>query len=152
MFFNIYASHEYPVNTADARNLIAMRRQSRQLLVPRKPQLHYAICATDRYGNESEPLQETTNKAVSNETAIAYKETLLACDGSKVEVNKAARLTDIEYLLIESLQGCVITVRPYQRNISIISIKNLPDGIYTLRSLNKKGVSHRLGTFIKKTK
>ena len=68
------------------------------------------------------------------------------------EVAAAAQLSDTEYLLIESLQGCAIAVRPYQRGASTISIKTLPDGIYTLRSLNRKGVSHRLGTFIKKTR
>ena len=68
------------------------------------------------------------------------------------EVAAAAQLSDTEYLLIESLQGCAIAVRPYQRDASTISIKALPDGIYTLRSLNRKGVSHRLGTFIKKTR
>ena len=156
MLFNVYASHECPVNTADARNLIAMRRQSRQLLVPRNPQLHYAVCAVDRYGNESEPLQETTADTQNYNTSVAFSKTLLACDGSMVEmtteVAAAAQLSDTEYLLIESLQGCVIAVRPYQRGASTISIKALPDGIYTLRSLNRKGVSHRLGTFIKKTR
>lgn len=146
MMFNIYASQKYPVDTDDARNLIAIRRQGRQLLVPNDVCTHYAVTATDRYGNESKPLQE--------EAPYDYAETqcgntrLLNCDGKKVEVPEASRLADTEYLLVESLQGVVITTLPHTPNAKTANISRVKDGIYQLRSLNRKGKSHRLGMFI----
>lgn len=152
MLFNVYASTESPVNTDDARNILAVRRQSRELIVPRNQHLHYAICAVDRYGNESEPLQEAGASAdfygVDSDN-VAFGKTLLACDGQNVEVPAAACMADTKFLLVESQLGCAIAVLPYQYGASA-SVKSLPDGMYVLRSLNKKGVSHRLGTFMKR--
>ena len=146
MMFNIYASKKYPVDTDDARNLIAIRRQGRQLLVPNDGCTHYAVTATDRYGNESKPLQE--------DAPYDYAETqcsntrLLNCDGKKVEVPEASRLADTEFLLVESLQGVAITTLPYNPTAKTANISRIKDGIYQLRSLNRKGKSHRLGMFI----
>ena len=146
MLFNVYASRDYPVNTADARNLIAIRRQGRRLLVPDDAR-HYAVTATDRYGNESRPLQE----ACSSETAATpHNSPLLACDGKKVVLPAAASLSDTEYLLAETMQGVTAAMIPYSRNTSRADISLLPDGMYSLRSLNRKGISHRLGMFVKK--
>lgn len=152
MLFNVYASTESPVNTDDARNILAVRRQSRELIVPRNQHLHYAICAVDRYGNESEPLQEAGAGELlyaDGSDNAAFGKTLLACDGQNVEVPAAACMADTEFLLVESQLGCAIAVLPYLYGASA-SVKNLPDGMYVLRSLNKKGVSHRLGTFMKR--
>lgn len=152
MLFNVYASTESPVNTDDARNILAVRRQSRELIVPRNQHLHYAICAVDRYGNESEPLQEAGAGADfygKGSDNVAFGKTLLACDGQNVEVPAAACMADTKFLLVESQLGCAIAVLPYQYGASA-NVKNLPDGMYVLRSLNKKGVSHRLGTFMKR--
>lgn len=147
ILFNIYASHDYPVNTADARNLIAIRQQSRQMLVPDEA-LHYAITATDRYGNESQPMQETPACGTDVTTRST---TLLTCDGRKVMLPTATNLADTEYLLAETMQGTPIAIIPYSRNCLDANISQLPDGMYSLRSLNRKGISHRLGTFAKKT-
>ena len=146
MMFNIYASKKYPVDTDDARNLIAIRRQGRQLFVPNDGCTHYAVTATDRYGNESKPLQE--------DAPYDYAETqcsntrLLNCDGKKVEVPEASRLADTEFLLVESLQGVAITTLPYNPTAKTANISRIKDGMYQLRSLNRKGKSHRLGMFI----
>ena len=40
-------------------------------------------------------------------------------------------------------KGTVITTRPYRGKRA--DIRAIPDGIYTLRSVNKKGVTHRVG-------
>ena len=56
--YNVYSSRSYPVNTEKAENLIATRLQRWQLAIPTDPSRHYAVTATDRYGNESAPLQQ----------------------------------------------------------------------------------------------
>ena len=146
MMFNIYASKKYPVDTEDARNLVAIRRQGRQLLVPNDGCTYYAVTATDRYGNESRALQED---APYSETETQCGSTrLLRCDGKKVEVPNKAHLADTEYLLVESLQGIAVATLPYNGSAETINISTLKNGMYQMRSLNRKGMSHRLGMFI----
>ena len=143
--FNIYASKTWPVNTDDARNLVAIRRQGRQLLVPDDDATHYAVTATDRYGNESRAVQEdAANSNAAQHTAAR----LLHCDGKTVTVTAAAHLTDAEYLLVETLQGIAVAMLPYRAADTKADIRSVKEGTYTLRSLNHKGVSHRLGMFI----
>ena len=146
MMFNIYASKKYPVDTEDARNLVAIRRQGRQLLVPNDGCTYYAVTATDRYGNESRALQED---APYDEAETQCGSTrLLRCDGKKVEVPNKAHLADTEYLLVESLQGIAVATLPYNGSAETINISTLKNGMYQMRSLNRKGMSHRLGMFI----
>lgn len=146
MMFNIYASKKYPVDTEDARNLVAIRRQGRQLLVPNDGCTYYAVTATDRYGNESRALQE--DAPYSETETQCGSPRLLRCDGKKVEVPNKAHLADTEYLLVESLQGIAVATLPYNGSAETINISTLKNGMYQMRSLNRKGMSHRLGMFI----
>ena len=58
LIYNIYASSDYPVDIADASNLISTRQRSNQISVRHNGrQLNYAVTAVDRYGNESLPVQ-----------------------------------------------------------------------------------------------
>ncbi|MCI7118906.1 MAG: family 10 glycosylhydrolase [Prevotella sp.] len=146
MMFNIYASKKYPVDTEDARNLVAIRRQGRQLLVPNDGCTYYAVTATDRYGNESRALQEEAPYGEAEPQCGSTR--LLRCDGKKVEVPNKAHLADTEYLLVESLQGIAVATLPYNGSAETINISTLKNGMYKMRSLNRKGMSHRLGMFI----
>ena len=146
MMFNIYASKKYPVDTEDARNLVAIRRQGRQLLVPNDGCTYYAVTATDRYGNESRALQEDAPYCEAETQCGSTR--LLRCDGKKVEVPNKAHLADTEYLLVESLQGIAVATLPYNGSAETINISTLKNGMYQMRSLNRKGMSHRLGMFI----
>lgn len=146
MMFNIYASKKYPVDTEDARNLVAIRRQGRQLLVPNDGCTYYAVTATDRYSNESRALQEDAPYSEAETQCGSTR--LLRCDGKKVEVPNKAHLADTEYLLVESLQGIAVATLPYNGSAETINISTLKNGMYQMRSLNRKGMSHRLGMFI----
>ncbi|WP_337386841.1 glycoside hydrolase family 10 protein [Prevotella sp.] len=146
MMFNIYASKKYPVDTEDARNLVAIRRQGRQLLVPNDGCTYYAVTATDRYGNESRALQEDAPYGEAETQCGSTR--LLRCDGKKVEVPNKAHIADTEYLLVESLQGIAVATLPYNGSAETINISTLKNGMYQMRSLNRKGMSHRLGMFI----
>ena len=69
LLYNVYASTSPAVDTDEPRNLIATRLTQAQLTVPhtKGQTLYYAVCAVDRYGNESAPIQ--SNKVVSKKQA-----------------------------------------------------------------------------------
>ena len=101
---------------------------------------YYAVTSTDRYGNESEAVQQE-GAALSSETGTA---------GPVPVADKTFRLPDLHsqldarFAVIETLQGKIVTTKPYSRE-RVISVADLPEGMYVLRSLNRKGVTHRLG-------
>ena len=55
------------------------------------------------------------------------------------------QVLDADYIAIETLQGGLIGTRPYKG--SHVDISTLRDGFYVLKSLNGKGITHRLGLF-----
>lgn len=62
--YNIYKSDNSPLCTATPENMIAVRTAQRQVEIPPGHHLfdvHYAVTAIDRYGNESEPSVFTIN-------------------------------------------------------------------------------------------
>lgn len=144
IMYNVYCSREYPVNTDDACNLMMTRLQKTSIIIPRDPSRYYAVTALDRYGNESKPLQE---KHVQN-TAPATKlpDGLLKCDGKTLRLPEKSNVLDASFITIETLQGHIVATRPYKGSTTDVS--RLPEGMYVLRSLGRKGVSHRLGHFI----
>ena len=139
LLYNVYSSRAYPVDITDADNLIAVRLQSTSIELPAvKGQRYYAVTAVDRYGNESEPIQMPQPQA---ETAAGD---LLPCDGQTLRLPQKSPTMDADLIAIETLQGAIIATRSY-RGVSI-DIRDLPAGIYVIRSLNAQGVSHRLGS------
>lgn len=144
IMYNVYCSREYPVNTDDACNLMMARLQKTSIIIPRDPSRYYAVTAFDRYGNESKPLQE---KHVQN-TAPATKlpDGLIKCDGKTLRLPEKSNVLDASFITIETLQGHIVATRPYKGSTTDVS--RLPEGMYVLRSLGRKGVSHRLGHFI----
>lgn len=144
IMYNVYCSREYPVNTDDACNLMMARLQKTSIIIPRDPSRYYAVTALDRYGNESKPQQE---KHVQN-TAPATKlpDGLLKCDGKTLRLPEKSNVLDASFITIETLQGHIVATRPYKGSTTDVS--RLPEGMYVLRSLGRKGVSHRLGHFI----
>ena len=159
--FNIYSSRDYPVNTDDARNIIDIRRTARHISLPTSPGRHYAVTAMDRYGNESHAMQircakgcELCNKPTHGAPTIGMcvAHDMLKCEGASLTLPNSINMTDARYLLIESAEGCCIATLPKPEDTETISLHGIDDGVYTLRTLGKKGVSHRLGMFVKKTK
>lgn len=145
LLYNIYASAEYPVNTGDARNLIATRYEDSTIVIPRKKgsaPLHYAVTATDRYGNESDPACTPSAEKQDFKSCLP----LLANDGSTLHVPGKGNVLDAGFLMIETLQGNIIATRTYRANTTDIS--DIPEGMYILKSLGRKGVAHRMGHFI----
>lgn len=141
LLYNIYASTEQPVDISRPENLIATRRTTPRLSVRRKandPVLHYAVTALDRYGNESLPI-----RSAEKQTATQVATTLLKNDGHWLEVPLRTSF-DARLLVVCDLKGR--TVQTFV-NRERINISRLPEGMYQLRSLQKKGRTHRLATF-----
>ena len=143
IMYNVYSSREYPVNTDDARNLTVVRLRKSSLIIPHDPTRHYAVTATDRYGNESTPLQERHTNPDTPETRITDR--LLKCDGKTLSLPEKGSVLDAAFVTIETLQGHIVATRLY--NGTVADVSSLPEGMYVLRSLGRKGVTHRLGYF-----
>ena len=146
LLYNIYASTEAPVDITRAENLIATRQRSSQLSIRRNSHqrpLYYAVTALDRYGNESQPIYSETKKTVA-----VVESSLLPNNGKQLTIPQR-NLFDADLLVVCDMQGRTVKTlfnRP-QLNISL-----LPEGMYQLKTMHKKGHSHRLGFFSIKRK
>ena len=142
LLYNIYASTEEPVDVSNPANLVATRHLWQHLTLRRsanKAPLHYAVTAIDRYGNESKAIYEHPQTT----SDIKYKsQNLLQNNGRTLTLSTTS---DAEYLAVCTLQGTIIHTC---HNNPQIDIRSLSNGIYELRSLNRKGIMHRLGYFI----
>ncbi len=137
-YYNIYASKHYPVDINDGRNLIRQRYTGNTITVGVGEEMFYAVTAMDRYGNESEPTQ-------SFQKARGNGRRMLKNDGNTLQMPDDGNVLDAKYITIETLQGSIIATMPYNRKS--IDIRNVPNGVYIIRSLNKKGITHRIGQF-----
>jgi len=142
-YYNIYRSETHPVDITDARNLIAQRVEANQLSISKSGEAYFAITGMDRYGNESDALQSILEPS--------SRQSLLASDGKHLvlpqRVIESKNLSNADMVVMESLQGQMIATRRMTRNQKTIDISQLPDGVYYLKTLDKKGITHRLGEF-----
>ncbi len=144
--YNIYSSRDYPVDTSDARNLVFVHYPSTSLLVPLTG-MYYAVAALDRYGNESAATQQegvmlpAAHREEQHHAEGAVP--LLACDGQRVVLGATA-LNSGDLISIETLVG-----RPVKTlfQSSTLPVGDLDEGVYVVRSIGRKSVSHRLGIF-----
>ena len=81
-------------------------------------------------------MQQTAGQ---NNAVASY---LLPNDGKKLTLDYSV---DAELLVVRTLQGTVVK---NFINSKQINIAGLPEGFYELKSLNRKGISHRLGFFV----
>lgn len=142
LFYNVYASYSYPVDINDARNIIAARIPQKEISLPisrESEKFNYAVTAIDRYGNES-------NQTNAEKTTTPETNTMIRNDGKVLFLSIDKSILDAEYIMIQSVIGNIITTLPYKNDS--INISNIPEGVYTVKSLNRKGFAHRLGTFI----
>ena len=147
-YYNIYASHSYPVDTEDARNLLYARYTGQIINLKNvNPNLYFAVRGMDRYGHETAALQENRNNLTTSKSSVS----LLANDGNTVTLPAAAKLTDADHYVILSLQGVILRI------VSAKSVRNnqlyigsLSDGMYSLKVYNHKKKSFMLGSFMVK--
>ncbi|MBQ6210881.1 MAG: family 10 glycosylhydrolase [Prevotella sp.] len=141
LLYNVYASRECPVDVSKAQNLISTRQKATEIHFSKSIEgWYFAVTAMDRYGNESAPRQSHELPSASHTNAQ-----LLACDGYKVSLPDKGSVLDADMVAIETLQGKLIAMRPYRGKTADVS--QVREGFYVLRSVNKKGKTHRLGFF-----
>ena len=146
LLYNVYASTDESVDISNPANLVAMRCQYQQLSIrreARKPQLYYAVTALDRYGNESAPaIPALIGKQES------YHSEIISNDGYILAVPQRTMFDAPLLMVVDMQERTVLTCA----NQPTVYIGRLEDGIYQLRSINKKGWQHRLGYFVVKRK
>jgi len=142
LLYNVYASEDYPVDVTKAHNLIATRLMKTQMPVPNSHS-NYAVTAMNRYGQESPAAQLLLNAGPEYAVPLIAK-----TDGHPIALPKMESAPDADFIIIETFMGQQVAVRPFA---STISVQNLPDGLYQLRSLGRKGRNHRIGFFSKKS-
>ena len=141
LLYNVYGSDKFPVDVDDARNLITTRRMATSLQLQTKSrERYYAVTAIDRYGNESRPKQSAQPQQ------WVAKVQLLPCDGRWLEIPSLYRLSDADVLMIAKPDGRVISIQQHTGNR--FDVSRLPNGFYVLKSLNRRGIHHRLGFFM----
>ena len=140
-YYNIYSSREWPVDIQKAEHLIAVNRQENMLTLSKwDHNRYYAVTSTDRYGNESEAVQQEVS-AVRGEAGTACP---LPVADKTFRLPDLHSQLDARFVVIETLQGKIVTTKSYTKG-GVINVADLPEGMYILRSLNRKGVTHRLG-------
>ncbi|MBQ8464110.1 MAG: family 10 glycosylhydrolase [Prevotella sp.] len=140
LLYNVYASDRYPVDTDDPHNLVATRRTATSLLVSTPQGKYYAVTAMNRYGQESPAIQM---EAGDQKEQMAHQKIQIST-GLPIILPTKGQVLDADYVIVESMTGQQISVRPYTERLSV---ESLPDGMYCLRSLGKKGRTHRIGYF-----
>ena len=86
--YRIYASDFYPVDTNDGKNIICLKHSSNSFRYSTNDgniKRFWAITATDRYGNESSPLE--LNRPADDERIISVNRLPEAPEGCTVVVN-----------------------------------------------------------------
>ena len=142
LLYNLYASTAYPVDTDDPRNLVATRLQNNSVGNIPAGKYYFAVTTLDRFGNESKALQSHN---LPTKKAPTLPAALLKCDGVFVELPDAYHDTDAKYVAVETMQGKIIATLIPQGNK--VNVSRVPEGMYSLRSLHKKGNAHSLGYF-----
>ena len=139
LFYNIYASEDFPVDINKAENLVAMRLTTTSLLVPVNGK-NYAVTAMNRYGMESQPAQLLLNAGTTRHAVS----TICKTNGHPIALPDKQQTLDADFVIIERLDGKQVAIRPYTASLNV---DGLPDGIYQMRSLGRKGRNHRIGFF-----
>ena len=139
LHYNVYASADFPVDITKATNLVATRIAATSLLVPATG-VNYAVTATDRYGQESHAIQLQLIAAPQYAMAPIIAKT----DGRAIALPDKGSTLDADFVVVETMSGRQMGVFPYTRTLNV---STLPDGLYQLRSLGRKGRNHRIGFF-----
>jgi uncharacterized lipoprotein YddW (UPF0748 family) len=140
LLYNIYASRTYPVDTENPANLVATRLTTNNRRVSADRHQYYAVTAMNRYGQESRPIQQDGPEP----KAHASKMMIQITTGKPIVLPSKGQVLDADFVMVETMAGQPVGVYPYAARLDVTA---LPDGMYQLRSLGKKGRTHRIGYF-----
>ena len=162
ILYNVYASTEWPVDTENPQNLMAVRLRETSLQVPAQSTtgpasaftssasapIYYAVTAYNRYGIESPATQShhLTSKEHPQAAPTHHPHSLLPCDGKTLYLPPASSQSDSQVYAVATMQGNMLKTLTPQG--TTIDVSNMGEGIYQLRILQRKGNSHLVGHFI----
>lgn len=142
LLYNVYCSTTSPVDISKAENLIATRLQATSVSVPRSDaqQRYYVVTSIDRYGNESKPIS-SNSRAMS-----ASNLQMFSNDGIIMKLPAKGNFIEADYLLLKDMVGKIVTTMRWDETDPFAGdIFTLKDGMYQVYTLNRKGITHRLG-------
>ncbi len=141
IYYNVYASRQWPVDVSQAENLVATRLVDSSFTInpvhTELNHLHFAVTAMDRFGNEScaTQLSNPSPQVFASERGLPH-------DGYTLHLEPPYK----EYVIITDAAGHILRSAPHR---ATLDISHLPAGVYMVRTLEKKGVSRRIGFFFK---
>ena len=140
--YNLYAAAGRTPDTSQATDLMVAHTDSCRLRIDGEACLNadirFAVTATDRYGRESQPATTT----VLPLQQPAHHPRLLTHDGHTLQLPP----TTAPFVVIGNLQGRIVATRKAGAQADI---STLPQGWYTVRSLDKGGRNTAMGAFVK---
>ena len=91
------------------------------------------------------PVADDVVRPVQSAFSVTPSPTLpfIENDGQYVTLPSKGQTLDADIIIVKSLTGVAVATIPYRG--SQASISHIPNGIYAISSLNRKGVTHRLG-------
>lgn len=140
ILYNVYASTIYPVDINDPRNLIAMRLDRRQVSFAATTPMHYAVTTIDRYGQES---PATTTPGAKRNVRTGGS---ISNDGRYMLLPEKDSSIDADFIVIETQRGQIAATIPWRGQRA--DITRLPDGVYSVKTLNRRNITHHIGTLI----
>ena len=150
IYNNVYASRTYPVDVHDARNLISMRKPQNSIQLKDDGggnPLYFAVTTMDGYGVESLPRQMKGEQMVHTQ-GVQGKARMLKCDDKQLFLPTDVQKWDVSYFLIETLEGQQVLAAC--RKDKCLNISVLSSGVYVLKIMNGRGMTHAVGTFVYK--
>ena len=142
-YYNVYASRNYPVDISDVRNLIAQRVERNNLTIATNKEYFYALTAVNRYGVESVPVQSVSKGKGQSANMLSHNNKVLV-------LPEMTQLSNARYVTIETPQGNIVATLPITKDKKrqpVIDIHKISDGVYVIKTLDKRGIVHRVGMF-----
>ncbi len=146
--YNIYGSDSWPVDTHKGSNLLATELVSNSITFSLPRTFNYfAVTTVDRYGNESEAVQSTTEVAAPNIGNVNLRFTY---DNSKVWLRNS-KVYNGQLIIVRSIVGNDVASSLVNYDSArgfYIDVANLTPGhykLYAVKNVGKKTIEHPLG-------
>ena len=140
LLYNIYADSKFPVDINNPGNLVQTRLKEESATIPKNDKLFYAITAMDRYGNESNAIQEKKYSVYTSKAPLLWLKT----NDNSILLSQDIQYTS-SFVAIETLQGTPLYTRSIKDNQ--VNIKGIPQGEYVLKTINKHNQGSLIGYF-----
>ncbi len=140
--YNVYASRTSPVDIARASNLVAVNVDTCCIPIDgvfcALNGINFAVTAVDRFGNESEPARLPSGSPDSTD----FPGRFLPHDSRTLYIPEQ----DSPRVAVVDACGRIVSAMPYDRHVRI---GHLAEGLYEVKSFDRKGRSKNIGYFIK---